>query len=150
MNPLPSEKVAILGTIDPDVTTASTVVSDYGSMADFESIMFVLTVGTLGASATIDAVVQQATDSGGTGAKNLTTSKAITQMTQAGTDQSDTQVVINVRAEDLDMANSFDHVAISVTVGTATSDIGAVVLGLNPRYAPASDNDITSVGEIVS
>ena len=150
MNPLPSEKVAILGTIDPDVTTASTVVSDYGSMADFESIMFVLTVGTLGASATIDAVVQQATDSGGTGAKNLTTSKAITQMTQAGTDQSDTQVVINVRAEDLDMANSFDHVAISVTVGTATSDIGAVVLGLNPRYAPASDNDIASVGEIVS
>ena len=150
MNPLPSEKVAILGTIDPDVTVASTVVSDYGSMADFESIMFVLTVGTLGASATIDAVVQQATDSGGTGAKNLTTSKAITQMTQAGTDQSDTQVVINVRAEDLDMANSFDHVAISVTVGTATSDIGAVVLGLNPRYAPASDNDITSVGEIVS
>ena len=150
MNPLPSEKVAILGTIDPDVTVASTVVSDYGSMADFESIMFVLTVGTLGASATIDAVVQQATDSGGTGAKNLTTSKAITQMTQAGTDQSDTQVVINVRAEDLDMANSFDHVAISVTVGTATSDIGAVVLGLNPRYAPASDNDIASVGEIVS
>ena len=150
MNPLPSEKVAVLGTIDPDVYTAATYVSDYCSMEKFESMMVTIMAGTLGASATIDAVIKQATDSSGTGVKNLTTSKAITQMTQAGTDQSDTQAVINVRAEDLDMANNFDHIAVSVAVGTATSDMGALVVGLNPRYAPASDNDIASVGEIVS
>ena len=150
MNPLPSEAVAVLGTIDPDVYTVATYVSDYCSMEKFESIMVTIMAGTLGANATIDAVIKQATTNGGAGAKNLTTSKAITQMTQAGTDQSDTQAVINVRAEDLDMANGFDHIAISVAVGTATSDMGALVVGLNPRYAPASDNDIASVGEIVS
>lgn len=151
MNPnlLPSEVAAILATIDPDVTVASTVVSDYCDMSKYESLMIIVMTGTLGASATVDAVVKQATDSSGTGAKNLTTSKAITQLTQAGSD-SDKQVIINVRAEELDMANNFDHLAISVTVGTATSDIGALILGFNPRYAPASDNDLASVDEIVS
>ncbi len=148
-NALASENIAVLGTIDPDAYSASTIVSDYVSLEKFESIMIVLLVGTMGASATIDAVVKQATDSSGTSAKNLTTSKAITQLTQAGSD-SDKQVVINVRAEDLDMDNSFDHAAISVTIATAACDFGAVVLGVNPRYAPASDNDISTVDEIVS
>lgn len=149
MNPLPSEVAAVLGTIDPDAYAASTVVSDYCSMEKFEEIMVILLVGDMVATSTIDAVIKQATDSSGTSAKNLTTSKAITQLTQAGSD-SNKQVIINVRAEDLDMANSFDHVAVSVTIGTAGSDFGAVILGLNPRYAPASDNDLTTVDEIVS
>ena len=149
INNLPSENVAVLGTIDPDAYAASTEVSDYVSMEKFESVMIVLLVGDIVATGTVDAVVKQATDSSGTGAKNLTTSKAITQLTQAGSD-SNKQVIINVRAEDLDMANSFDHVAISVTFGTAGCDFGAVLLGCNARYAPASDNDISTVDEIVS
>jgi len=36
-----------------------------------------------------------------------------------------------------------------LTVATATSDVGAVILGLDPRYAPASDFDLASVDEIV-
>lgn len=149
-NQLPSEVAALLGTIDPDAYAASTVVSDYCDMGKFESLMIILAVGDIGAAGTYDAVVQQATDSSGTGAKNLTVSKAITQLTQAGTD-SNKQVIINVRAEDLDMANDFDHVAVSVTtVGAAATDHGAVVLGMNPRYAPASDNNLASVDEIVS
>ena len=107
MNPLPSEKIAVLGTIDPDAYAASTIVSDYCSLEKFESLMIVLTVGDIVATGTIDAVVKQATSSAGAGAKNLTTSKAITQLTQAGSD-SNKQVIINVRAEDLDMANNFD------------------------------------------
>lgn len=149
MNPLPSEAVAVLGTIDPDAYAASTIVSDYVDMGLFESIQIVLLVGDIVSTGTINAVVQQATDSSGTGAKNLTTSKAITELTQAGGD-SNKQVVINVRAEDLDMANNFDFAAISVTLGTAGADFGAVIMGHNPRYAPASDNDLSTVDEIVS
>lgn len=149
-NMLPSEACAVLGTIDPDATAASTVVSDYVDMGKFERIMVVVMAGTLGTNATVDASILQATDSAGTGAKALTTAKAITQMTQAGTDQSDTQAVINVLADDLDIDNDFDHVAVSVDIGTATSDFAAVILGFNPRSMPASDNDLASVGEIVS
>ena len=148
MNRLGSEKVAIIGVIDPDVTVASTVVSDYGNLGLFEQGMAILKVGTLGASGTVDAKLVQATDSSGTGSKDIT-GKAITQLTQAGTD-SDKQVIINIRAEELDLDNDFDHVALSVTVGTATSDLDGVLLGLNPRFGPASDNDLASVDEIVN
>lgn len=148
MNMLPSEAAAVVGTIDPDAYTASTVVTDYADMGKFESLMFVISVGTMAATSTLDAVIQQATDSAGTGAKNLTTSKAITQLTAAGTD-SDKQVVINVRAEELDLANNFDFCALSVTTATAAVDYGVLVLGFNPRHLPASDNDIASVDEII-
>ena len=37
----------------------------------------------------------------------------------------------------------------SMTVGTATSDAGAIVLGRPRKIKPASDNDLASVGEIV-
>ena len=147
-NALPSERVAILGTVDPDVLTAAAHPSDYVDAGMFESIMAVIMAGTLGSSATFDAKLVQATDSSGTSSKDIT-GKSITQLTQAGTD-SDKQAIINVRAEELDLANSFTHVALTITVGTASSDGGGILLGLNPRFGPASDNDIASVDEIVT
>ena len=147
-NILPTEACAVVATIDPDAYTAATTVSDYADMGQFESVMFIVSVGTMASTATLDAVVQQATDASGTGAKNLTSSKAITQLTEAGGD-SDKQVIINVRAEDLDLSNGFSHVALSVTGATAASDYGVVALGFNARTMPASDNDLASVAEIV-
>jgi len=148
MNALPSEKVAVLATVDPDVLTAAAHTSDYVSMADFESIMAIVMAGTLGSSATMDAKLVQATDASGTDSKDIT-GKAITQLTEAGTD-SDKQAIINCRAEELDLDNGFTHVALTITVATASSDGGGVILGLNPRYAPASDSDLASVDEIVA
>lgn len=148
-NALATEQVAILDVIDPDATGASTVTSAWIGVDDYYNFAAIVLAGTLGTSATVDAKLEQASDSSGTGAKDIT-GKAITQMTQAGTDQSDTQAVINLKADELDLANDFTHFRLSVTVGTATSDAGAVVLGVNPRFAPASDNDDASVGEIVS
>ena len=146
-NSLASENVAILGTIDPDVTTASTVTSDWCDATKFEQMMAIVMAGTLGASATLDAKLEQATTSAGGSAKDIT-GKAITQLTQAGTD-SDKQCIINLRGEELDVDNGFDWVRLSITVGAATSDAGGLVLGLSPRNSPASDNDLASVDEIV-
>ena len=147
-NSLPSERVAVLATIDPDALTAATHTSDWGDLTKFGTGMAVIAVGTLGTSATVDAKLQQATDSSGTGAKDIT-GKSITQLTDAGSDD-DKQAIINIRAEELDVDNSFTHVRISLTVATATSDGGAVLLGLDSRHGPASDNDLASVDEIVS
>lgn len=148
INALASEQAAILATIDPDVITASTVVSDYVDASEFANYMAVVMAGTLGASATLDAKLIQATDSGGTGAKDIT-GKAITQLTQGSPNDSDKQAIINLKPEELDVANSFTHFALSLTVATATSDGGALVLGLDPRHGPANDNDLASVAEIV-
>lgn len=136
-NLLPSDRVAVAGVIDPDAATADTYTTGWINMADYGSILAIVVAGTLGTSATLDAKLEQATDGSGTSAKDVT-SKAITQLTQAGTDESDKQAVINCRADELDIANDFDHARLSVTVGTATSDVGAIVLGLDAREQPVT------------
>lgn len=145
---LASEAAALVATVDPDALTAATHTSDWVDMQDFERIMAIVAVGTLGTSATVDAKLEQATDSSGSGAKDIT-GKAITQLTQAGSDD-DKQAIINCKADELDVENDFRYVRLSITVGTATSDGAGFVLGLEPRYAPASDRDLASVDEIVT
>lgn len=147
-NVKPSDRVAIVGVIDPDVTTASTVTTGWIDMAKFGAIMAIVMAGTLGSSATLDAKLEQASDSSGTGAKDIT-GKAITQLTQAGTD-SDKQAIINCFQQDLDIANGFTHVRLSLTVGTATSDAGAIVLGFDPVKGQANLSDAATVDEIVA
>jgi hypothetical protein len=144
----PSDVAAVVGVIDPDAYAAGTVTTGWIAMSKFEKLMAVVMAGELGTNATLDAKLQQATDSSGTGAKDIT-GKAVTQLTQAGTD-SDKQAVINLTADELDVSNGFDYVRLSMTVATATSDAGAIVLGFDARYAPASDNDASSVDEIVA
>lgn len=143
-----ADNVAVVATIDPDVTTASTVTSDWVDASDWHTILAVVMAGTLGTNATVDAKLEQATSAAGAGAKDISGS-GITQMTQAGTDQSDTQAVISLQTDALDVDNGFQYVRLSITVGTATSDAGGIVLGVAPRVGPASDNDLASVGEIV-
>lgn len=147
-NAQPSERVAVGGVIDPDANAAGALTSDYVSLAEFHSCMGIVMVGTMGSTGTIDAKLVQATDSAGTGVKDIT-GKAITQLTEAGTDD-DKQAVINCRAEELDVDNGFDHVALVLTTAAATSDSAAVLLGLDPRHGPASDSDLASVDEIVT
>jgi len=146
LNVLVSDQVTVAAVIDPDVTTASTVTSGWVSMADYGAIMAILFAGTLGTSATLDAKLRQATDGSGTGVKDIT-GKAITQLTEAGTD-SDKQAVINCRAEELDVENSFTHVQLSVTLAVATSDLGAVILGFGARHQPATD--VSTVDEVIA
>lgn len=143
-----SECCALLATVDPDVLTAAAHTSDYVDASDFEAIMAVVMAGTLGSSATLDAKLVQATDSGGTGSKDIS-GASITQLTDAGSD-SDKQAVINIRPEHLDLDNGFTHVALTITVATASSDGAGAIFGLFPRYAPASDSDLASVDEIVT
>jgi len=145
-NILPSDRARVMGVIDPDVTVASTVATGWIAAEEYANFMSVVMGGTLGASATLDAKLEQATSSGGAGAKDIT-GKLITQLTQAGTD-SDKQAIINLRPDELDTANDFTHFRLSVTVAVATSDVAAIVFGFDARYEP--ETDATSVDEIVS
>jgi len=146
INILPSNCAVLAGIIDPDAYAASTVTSGWVSLVTYEAIQAIVMAGTLGASATLDAKLEQASDGSGTGAKDIT-GKAITQLTQAGTD-SDKQAIINCRSDELDVANNFTHVRLSMTIGTATSDAGGLILGHYARYQPATD--LASVDEVVS
>jgi len=137
--------------IDPDVTTAGTVTSDWLDMSLFDQALAVILAGTLGSSATLAAKIEQ--DDGATAGAGTTkdiTGKAITNLTEASPNNSDKQALINVRADELDIANSYRWIRLSMTVGVADSDVGGVLLGLGPRYGPAYDNDLASVAEIIN
>lgn len=135
MNPniKPSNQVTLAGVIDPDLNTADTYTCDWIPMSLFGAIQAIILAGALGTSATLDAKLEQATDYSGTGAKDVT-GKAITQLTEAGGD-SGKHVIINCRADELDVNNNFNHVRLSMTVAVASSDSAALVLGHNARYS---------------
>lgn len=141
-----SEQIAVLATINPASQGAGTTNSGWVSMANVHRVMALIEVGTFGASATVDAKVQQAQDTSGTGAKDIT-GKALAQMLAAGGNNK--QAIINVEAQELDVANGFDCVQLSVTVGTAATGTSAVVLGVNPRFATADALNQAGVAQIV-
>lgn len=148
MNPnsLPSERCAVVGTIDPDAYTANTYVSDYVDMTEFERLMAIVMAGTQSTNGAIAAKLVEATSSTGAGAQDIS-GKAITGL--AGTGDNDEQAIINLRADEMDVADGYTHVALSMTI-TGTVDAGAVLLGFDPHFGPASDNDLASVEEIIS
>lgn len=141
----PSAVAPIIKVLDPVSQGAGTVTTGWVSMADSDAVLAILQVGAMSASSTVDAKLQQATDSSGTGAKDIT-GKAITQLTQAGTD-SNKQVEINCWSHELDVAGGFNHVRLSVTVAAAASLISALVLSFYGRYETVTDS--TTVDEIV-
>ncbi|MCB1233380.1 MAG: hypothetical protein KDN19_24270, partial [Verrucomicrobiae bacterium] len=67
MNPniLPSNEAVLVGVIDPDLNTAATYTTGWINMGLFETIQAIIMAGALGTNATLDAKLEQATDSGG-------------------------------------------------------------------------------------
>jgi hypothetical protein len=129
------ERNAIMGAINPASISASTVTSGWVNMANVHQLVAIIASGALGTSATIDAKLQQAQDSSGTGAKDIT-GKAITQLVKASNDNN--QVTIEFRDTELDTANGFCYVRLSLTVGTAASLASALLIGALPYFKPAS------------
>ena len=147
MTQKPSEMAAIAATIDPASLTANTYVSDWVDMSKFEQVLAVILLGAIATNGTFDAKLRQAVNGSGGSAKDIT-GKALTQLTEVGTD-SNKQALIQCRQDELDVAGGFSFVALSITTATAATIAGAVLLGLNPTYGPASGYDLASVDEIV-
>jgi hypothetical protein len=133
-NVRPSDKIALLGALNPISQAAATVTSGWIDASQYYNFLALIDTGVLGASATIDAKLQQATDSSGTGVKDIT-GKAITQLVKASNDNNQAQ--INLRADELDINNGFNYFRLSLTVGTAASLIAAQIFGVDPRYGAA-------------
>lgn len=153
-NMLVSEGADIIATIDPDAYSANTYTSDVFDMSKYERVIAIVMAGDLGSSATLDAKLQHGAASNLSDAEDIT-GKAITQLTQAGTD-SDKQAVIELRPDEMKgAALSFKsgttrYARLSMTVGVAASDCGAIVLGFGRRQGVGSDNDLASVDEVVA
>lgn len=141
------DNIAVLGTIDPVSQGAGATSTDVVDMQLFEKVLFVLIVGALGASATVDFDIKADSTSGGSFSTSVT-GKAITQLTKAGTDDNK-QVLVEVDANALRAQDSgFRYIKGTATVGTAASLIACTVLGFGCSYPPASQYNLASVDEI--
>lgn len=141
-----SELLALLATLDPASQAASTVTTGWIPVAGYHSLLATIQTGVLGASATLDAKLQQATDVSGSGAKDIS-GRAITQIVKATGDNK--QALINLKPEELDTVNGFGFVRLSLTVAVAASLVAAQVLGVNPRYAPADAGNQAAVVQVL-
>ena len=129
----------IVGVIEPvaGAATYATVYIDAGSAYAFSALVAVGTAGT-----SVNAKIQQATDSSGTSVKDLSGS-AITEIDGDGE-----SAVIQFKPEDLDTANGFDHFRLSITTVGATAVAGGTVTAVSPRYAPLAD--AAKIDEVVT
>ena len=142
----PSENIAYVGGIDPDANATGAISTDYVDMEFFENLLAVVQVGIIAASGTVDFKLRQATSATGAGVKDIS-SKAITQM---ATGDNDEQALVNLRADELDLANNFRYAVGVMTTTTAAGDSAVAMLGYKHKHGVASDHDIASVGEIVA
>lgn len=147
MNPniLPSKRAPLVGVINPVSDDAGDSSTGWVSMADFDNIMAVIAAGAITSTGVLNAKLEQAQNSGGTGVKNIT-GKAITPLTQAGSD-SNKQAIINCRSDELDMANGFTHVRLTITPSVAATVFVGLIFGFDARFQPA--DDLTSVDEVI-
>ena len=142
-----NERLALIGTIDPDAYSANTYTSDEINMADFKRVVFILSVGDLGSSATVDFEINGGASSNPGSLATLVTGKDATQLTQAGSD-SDKQVIIEVSAEEA-AAQGLQYLEAEVIVGTAACDLGLIVLGEPAHYSDTAGLDLATVAEVI-
>lgn len=128
-NALPSEYIVPAAAIDPDAYSAAAVSSGYVDMSLYEHVLAVAMVGDFVSTGKYDlALYEAAAASGG----SAITGKAITQLTQAGSD-SNKQALINLRRGELTEGNRY--VKGLRTLTTAGADSTTMLLGIKPGFA---------------
>lgn len=142
-NALVSEQVTVVGVLDPVSQAASTRSTGWVDMQTYRRIAAMALVGVFGASATVDVKLEQATSAAGAGAKDL---RAATQLLAAG--GNNRQVVVEARDDELDTANAFRYVRLTVTVGTAATLTSGVLTGVCALKEPGTQ--IATIAQIKS
>jgi hypothetical protein len=141
-----SDRLAPAATIDPQTQTAGALNSDAVDMQDGHRALFILMLGAITATGTMDMKLQGSAD-GSTGWGDIT-GKAITQLTDADGDK---QVMIEITDEELVAANAaYRYVRAVVTNATADALMSLIALLADLRYGPASDHSLASVDETVA
>ena len=112
-------------------------------MENYHRARLDLNVGTMGAAATLDAGIQQASAAAGTGVKAIA-GKTITQLTQAGGD-ANSLCTIELQTEELDVDNGFEYIRFYVTIAVADCVYGATLDGTCGRFKPVPTTNWTEI-----
>ena len=125
----------------------------YLSMKNYSRVMALVVLGTWNASDDLDECrLQQATDSSGTSVKDFTTDASGGDYdTDNPIDADGDFVIIEARAEDLDVDNGFDHIRLYVAEGgnSGTDNVTGVVVRYGYAYPKKELQGAASTGSQV-
>lgn len=144
MSSQPSERAAVVGTIDPQTVNSTEKLTDAVDMSKWHEAMFICLLGDMAAE-TITFTVKESDASGGTYAAL----KSAATLAAHASNNDGKQVVINVKAEELSAGKRYLKGSL-VTGGGTGGPACVVALGMNPRFGPGSDDDLADVVEIVT
>lgn len=147
LNQLMSELLGFIGYIPPDAQSAGTAVTGWIDARKAERFLGVVMVGDMVSTSTVNAKIQQATDSSGTGAKDIT-GKAITALTEAGSD-GDKLALINLEAAELDVNNGFCFIQMSITTAAAASEVAGLLISTGQKYGVGAAVNVAACDEVV-
>lgn len=142
----PSERNAVLAVINPGTVTSTPALTGAVDMSKYDEAQFILCSGDM-ASETIDFKLQESDTSGGT--YTDIPGKAITQQAASATANDNLQWVINLKANELSAGKRFVK-GRAVTGGATGGPMCCIALGTVPRFGPASDDDVSTVDEIIT
>ena len=138
----PSEDLILLGVIQPINGNNATTLSGAVPVAGFAEFFAVLQMGVIDAGITFK--LTEASSSGGV--YTDISGKAITAF--VGTDDGKS-AWINLKAEEL--LSTTTHIKASVTCTNVSSSlISVAVYGKKPKYAPASDDKLSTLAQIIT
>ena len=138
-----TEALAVLGQLASAVQTVAAHAIGPFNMANFRKVLFIVDLGALGTSATVDFKVQAEPTNGGT-ATDIT-GAAITQITAGAT----SLLLVEVRAETVEALGLGPWIKGVLTVGVAASAASVVALGAIARYKPESDYNVVAPTQVV-
>lgn len=135
-----TELLSIEASIPALAAGTGTSTSDVIDMNEVHEVLWVISVGTVAATGTVDFTVNSGTASG-------TVTTSVTGITQLTANDDNKEVLVSVRSDSL--TDGHRYIAGVLARGTANSN--ASVVGLcRRRYRPANEHDLASVDEIVN
>jgi hypothetical protein len=136
-NALPSEKLVVLAAVNPQTVTSY----QYSGVINMANFLQAVGIASLGAVNAGDIMTFGAYECDGSGnnASLIVTPAGTRQVTLAATSgNQNTQIQIGIRAEDL-AGLTYQHLKFGLSCGTTGGPASVIALGLEPKYAPASD-----------
>ncbi|WP_045761672.1 hypothetical protein [Xanthomonas albilineans] len=141
-----SEQLAIVSSTGP--VNANAAQTDWIAISNVHRLLALIVVGT-NVGGVLNAQLLQALDATGTNAKPITAAngqaKALTPITIGNA--ANLQALIDCSVDELDTNNGYAFVQLQITLSSA-GPIAGLLMGINPRFEPASALNATSVLQI--
>ncbi len=136
-----SEGAQLLAKINP-ASYSSEQNTGFVSLANFHRAVIIIHAGVLGNNVDVD--IEQATNTSGSGTVKTVDSNSKDINLTATTDNN-TVSVIEIRSEELDIANGYDCINVEATPAGAGAIFGVQIWGIAPRYKPVATTNLDSV-----